>query len=344
MNGLQYKENLTIISGGYAGEDVGSSGLVQDWTNVPASSGSSTVTYHYRDSVQADNNNSSQVNVQITDSWSATVLTDNTIRVQVTTVINSIDRVRIGNPGAFSTYMFVRQTAGGANIWTSGGCDDATTTHTVATNITVGSYTFDLPPQSSGSARGTVYYRSNTCGHDSDVPPSTYVDEFWMGINFRNTLPAPVLYTLNYDANGGSGAPATQTAYSTTGSCDFTVPNTSPTWGYYDFLGWSFTQYSDSRTEADVEYVAGDTVTLQQANPTRTLYAVWRMNYIPGKVWNGSDWLSHNRATNGHAKQYTGSAWSGDMYTVGNGIVTNDPPFIRYSDDWKTMKRIGTGA
>jgi hypothetical protein len=46
-----------------------------------------------------------------------------------------------------------------------------------------------LPPESTGSTRGTVYYRSNTCGHDGDTPPSIYVDEFWMGINFRNQLP-----------------------------------------------------------------------------------------------------------------------------------------------------------
>ena len=254
MNGLQYKENLEIISGGYEGENPGSNGLVQDWTNVPASSGSSTVTYYYRDSVTEDNNNCSRVDVTITDSWVATMRPSNTIRVQVTTTITSITRTRIGNPGAFSTSMFVRQTAGGVNIWSSGGCDDATTTHTIATNITVGTYTFDLPPESSGSTRGTVYYRSNACGYDSETPPSKYVDEFWMGINFRNTLPKEI---------------------------------------------------------------------------------------IPGKVWNGTDWLSHNRATNGHAKQYNGSAWGADMKTSGDPTATGNPPEI-YNSGWKDMRKIGT--
>lgn len=254
MNGLQYKENLTVISGGYPGEDTGSSGLVQDWTDVTSPSGSSTVTYHYTDSATLDNNNSSRVDVQITDSWTATLQPGNTIRITVTTTIDSITRTKIGSPSAYSTYLFARQTAGGTDIWTSGSCDDATTSHTIATNIAVGTYVIDLPPESSESSRGTVYFRSNTCGHNSDIPPSEYIDEFWLGLNFRNQLPKEI---------------------------------------------------------------------------------------IPGKVWDGSDWLSHNRATDGHAKQYNGSSWGSDMKTSGDPTATGNPPEI-YNSGWKDMRRIGT--
>lgn len=187
--GLQYKENLSIISGGYPGEGVGSNGLVQDWTDTSGDSGSSTVTYYYHDSAQTSDSNSTLIEVNVTDSWSAQRLSDNTYRVTVNTTINSIVRTRIGNPSAFSTSIVVKQWAGGSVAWQTSGCDDATTSHTIATNINVGTHVIDLPPEDPGSERGTLYYRSNACGHEGDAPPSQYIDEFWMGINFRNTLP-----------------------------------------------------------------------------------------------------------------------------------------------------------
>ncbi len=64
-------------------------------------------------------------------------------------------------------------------------------------------------------------------------------------------------------------------------------------------------------------------------------------DYIPGKIWDGSDWLSHNRATNGHAKQYTGSAWSDDMKTVDGPTGTGDPPTIKHSDGWHNQRLTG---
>lgn len=68
-------------------------------------------------------------------------------------------------------------------------------------------------------------------------------------------------------------------------------------------------------------------------------------DYIPGKIWNGSDWMSHNRATNGHAKIYTGSAWSADMKTVdGDGTTTGNPPYIYNGTNFANMRLIGTDA
>lgn len=187
--GLQFKENLTLISGGYPHEDPGSSGVVQDWTDTTGTSGSTTTTYWYNDSALMTNTHSTRVELNITDTWSAQLMPGNVYRITVTTVINSIRRYKVGNPQPLTVAIFARQTAGGPNIWTSGGCINAAIDANIATNINMGTYYFDLPPESTGSSRGTVYYRSNICGHDGDVPPSIYVDEFWMGINFRNLLP-----------------------------------------------------------------------------------------------------------------------------------------------------------
>ena len=198
--GLQFKENLTQISGGYAGEITGSNGVVQEWTDTTGDSGSSTVTYWYRDSNTSDNNNSTQINVTITDTWSAVKDSHNNYTITVHSVLNSITRQVIGSPVPYTVSIFVRRTAGGANIWTTGGCVNAAAAATHATNVDLGTYTMFLPPGHATDTYGTVYYRSNTCGHDGDGP-GPYVDEFWMGINFRNTLPPDYRPGDTYDNN-----------------------------------------------------------------------------------------------------------------------------------------------
>ena len=74
------------------------------------------------------------------------------------------------------------------------------------------------------------------------------------------------LYILNFDANGGAGAPAAMNGESNT----FTVPDTVPTRDGYDFLGWAAA--SDA---AEAQYQPGGTVTIDEGNE-KTVYAVWK--------------------------------------------------------------------
>lgn len=84
------------------------------------------------------------------------------------------------------------------------------------------------------------------------------------------------------------------------------------------------------------------------AGPTYTwleheVLVTWlELSYVPGKLWGGSDWLSHNRPINGNAKIYNGSSWSENMETKNGGSGSGDPPEIRHASDWKNMRRIGT--
>ena len=79
------------------------------------------------------------------------------------------------------------------------------------------------------------------------------------------------VYYLYYDANGGSGAPPTQSSVSTTNnSWAFKISNTEPTRSGYTFLGWS-----TSSTATSASYQPGDTISLTSGSPTATLYAVW---------------------------------------------------------------------
>ncbi|MFA6719756.1 MAG: InlB B-repeat-containing protein, partial [Prevotella sp.] len=90
------------------------------------------------------------------------------------------------------------------------------------------------------------------------------------------TLEAPSEYTLTleYDANGGEGAPAAQSTTSATTSHDFIISSTTPTRSGYTFLGWSVNASATTAT-----YVGGDTravlATGGAGSGTLILYAVW---------------------------------------------------------------------
>lgn len=147
---------------------------------------------------------------------------------------------------------------------------------------------------------------------------------------------------LKYDANGGSGAPSTQTASvpEATTSHDFTVSSTAPTWGDYIFLGWSTIKHTESCLPSDVEYVGGDTFTVQKSNPTRTLYAVWMKDYRPGEVLISGEWKSANRADGKcHIKQ--NGSWV-EMRTIDGGSGEGNPPSRRTSGVWKNQYKIGS--
>ena len=73
--------------------------------------------------------------------------------------------------------------------------------------------------------------------------------------------------TLSYDANGGTGAPASETKTVTKGQkATFTVSSTVPTREDYTFQGWSTVK------GGQVAYTGGDSITISKDT---TLYAVW---------------------------------------------------------------------
>ena len=95
-------------------------------------------------------------------------------------------------------------------------------------------------------------------------------------------------YTLNYDANGGTGAPSADSWSTTDASIryhSFTVKNTIPTREGYVFKGWkandgSDTIYTGGMTCAVSQY--GNDVVKNGNTWTRTLYAVWE-KAVPSK-------------------------------------------------------------
>ena len=103
----------------------------------------------------------------------------------------------------------------------------------------------------SASSTGSVQY----------YPGSTYTG------NANLTLYAvwsAKTYTITYNANGGTGAPSSQTKYYNQG---LTLSYTKPTRPGYAFQGWS------TSSTGSVQYNSGSTFT---GNYDQTLYAVWK--------------------------------------------------------------------
>lgn len=92
--------------------------------------------------------------------------------------------------------------------------------------------------------------------------PSKTIYAVWMPV-----------FELRYDANGGTGAPDSQTytALSATSTqATFTVPNQTPTKEGYTFKGWA-----DSATATTAQYQPGGTIAVKHTDSPKTVYAVW---------------------------------------------------------------------
>ena len=119
----------------------------------------------------------------------------------------------------------------------------------------------------------TTQQYPNSCGvADSWINtnyPSINLYAIWTANKYTNTL--------NYNANGGSGAPSAQTAtvtYPSTQST-FTLSSTVPTKAGHTFAGW-YTAASGG-TKVTGSYTVGSTDNV--GNQSVTLYAHWTVNY-----------------------------------------------------------------
>jgi len=111
----------------------------------------------------------------------------------------------------------------------------------------------------SGCTIANKTYNHNTVYSANDFCDATYGDcTVVVKVNWKNT------YTVSYNANGGSGAPSSQTKYH---DITLTLSSTIPTRSGYVFLGWS----TSSSATSPIYKASGN----YTANSSTTLYAVW---------------------------------------------------------------------
>ena len=157
----------------------------------------------------------------------------------------------------------------------------------------------------------------------SSATSASYQPGEWYYANANRTFyavwqkNAPTSYTVSYDANGGSGAPGSQTK---TQDITLTLSGTKPTRSGYTFLGWAT---SSSATSAS--YQPGGSYT---ANASVTLYAVWSCNHASTKtVWDtGCKW----RKVCNNCGVTVSSGTTHGPYTYGDWVYYSGSQHSRY--------------
>ena len=125
----------------------------------------------------------------------------------------------------------------------------------------------------SGSFTGTYSISGNGSATKAITVTFKNYEEDWQGnvtesatktVSFNVTVPAWTSYTVKYNANGGSGAPSSQTKWK---DQTLKLSTTKPTRTGYTFQGWA------TSASGSVAYASGANYT---ANASVTLYAVWK--------------------------------------------------------------------
>lgn len=137
-----------------------------------------------------------------------------------------------------------------------------------------GTYDVDGVTGTKTIASGTKKVNKTTSSRSVSFGVSFTFQLTWSGV-YKGTatgsgnisISAKTLYTISYNANGGSGAPSSQTKWHGT---NITLSGTKPTRTGYSFQGWG-----TSTTDTSVDYAAG---AMYSTNASDTLYAIWKAN------------------------------------------------------------------
>lgn len=143
-----------------------------------------------------------------------------------------------------------------------------------------GSFTGTFSISGNASATKTITVTFRNFNNDNG-------DSATKSINLSVTVPAWTSYTVKYNANGGSGAPSSQTKWKDQA---LTLSSTKPTRTGYTFQGWA------TSASGSVTYASGGSYT---ANAAVTLYAVWKANtYTVSYNANGGTGAPGNQTKN----------------------------------------------
>jgi hypothetical protein len=119
------------------------------------------------------------------------------------------------------------------------------------------------------------WYEGNTRVSSTFIWSFVAISNRTIEARFRQLTPQTRTVTIQYNANGGTGAPASHTAtIGADGVAVFNLSNIMPTRSGHEFLGWSYRNdlsYGIFRNGQQIEYgFAGST-----GNQTITFFAVW---------------------------------------------------------------------
>lgn len=156
-------------------------------------------------------------------------------------------------------------------------------------------------------------------------------------VSLSVSVPDVTSYTVYYDANGGSGAPSSQTKYK---DQNITLSSTIPSKTGYIFKGWA------TSSSGGVAYNSGGTYS---ANSNITLYAVWQAKTVTVTFYrntsSGDTTSTTQTFTYGVSGQtFSSKNWSQTGYSLSGWSSSSSASSIEYSvnqsisDSWINSK------
>lgn len=162
---------------------------------------------------------------------------------------------------AWETYYEGAQTNYGMTASSGGGSVNLNTFGNYASSGS-GSFTGTYSISGNGSVITTITVTFKNFNNDNGDSATTTV-------TFNVTVPAWTSYTISYNANGGTGAPASQTKWK---DQTLTLSSTTPTRTGYTFSKWN--------TKSDGSGTSYSSRGSYTANSAATLYAIWTENAL----------------------------------------------------------------
>ena len=142
------------------------------------------------------------------------------------------------------------------------------------------------------SETGGLYEHHEACGADSAGASDTMMPKTRSGA----VRPAATqyTYTLHYDANGGSGAPPSESKISSEYQASFLISDKIPTRDGYTFKGWADSPYGKPiYLRADGYYWYCNVV--NGRTNSKTLYAIWEVHNHSWGEWTSNGNGTHTR-------------------------------------------------
>lgn len=197
---------------------------------------------------------------------------------------------RVGIKTTFTDTTTTRNVKIQIYLWTRYRCQDSSNNFkyswSSSPNINIGSKNVNTTSNSSWSTSNQIFIAefNKTYNKASTVTTgnasANYSSIEYAGgsgsVSVSFQIPALPSYTVSYNANGGSGAPSSQ---SKTYGSTITLSSSKPTKSGFTFLGWG-----TSQGDTSVDYNPGSKYS---ANANITLYAIWTSNYVISYNANG---------------------------------------------------------
>lgn len=203
----------------------------------------------------------------ITKKWSGTTTPQARLDVTLNTSASDGDTAVLDWELYYVAHGYAANTSGKAREFTV----------TIGETKITGSFDIDGVKNTTKIKQGTVNIAKTTSAQNISFSVSFAFNITWSDVYGGTksatgsiSVPALTTYTVSYNANGGTGAPANQIKYH---GKTITISTIKPTRTGYSFIGWALSKAEAD--DGDAYYDAGNTC---GKNENLTLYAVWQVN------------------------------------------------------------------